>query len=290
VSKKSLLLVHAHPDDETIGTGITMAKYVSQGVNVTLVTCTSGEEGEVLVPELINLAADKDDKLGSHRQIELANAMQELGVTDHRFLGGAGKYRDSGMIGTSANERKDNFWQTDLQEAADELVKIIREVKPQVVVTYDDFGGYGHPDHIKAHRVTHYATDLASVLSYKPELGQVWEVSKIYWTAIPKSQMQKGIEALANAGGSKFFGVESADDLPFVLEDKFVTTTIDGQELIEKKLAALRCHKTQVEETGPFFQMAQLLGTAALGIEYFRLVKGTNLGKNSETDLFEGIN
>ncbi len=172
MSSHRLLLVHAHPDDETIGTGITMAKYINAGAKVTLVTCTSGEEGEVLVPELAHLASNKEDKLGPHRQIELANAMKALGVTDHRFLGGAGKFRDSGMIGTPPNERKDSFWQTDLQVSADELVKIIRETKPQVVITYDDFGGYGHPDHINAHRITHYASDLAKVSSYKPELGQ----------------------------------------------------------------------------------------------------------------------
>jgi N-acetyl-1-D-myo-inositol-2-amino-2-deoxy-alpha-D-glucopyranoside deacetylase len=291
MSSRRLLLVHAHPDDETIGTGITMAKYVSENAKVTLVTCTSGEEGEVLVPELANLASSADDKLGPHRQIELANAMKEIGVTDHRFLGGPGKFRDSGMIGTPPNERKDSFWQTDLQIAADELVKIIREVKPQVLITYDDFGGYGHPDHIQAHRIAHYATDLANVKSYKPELGNTWEVSKIYWTAIPKSQMQKGIEALANSGGSKFFGAESADDLPFVLDDKYVTTKIDGANLVRKKLEALKCHATQVQDTGPFFQMAELIGPEALGVEYYRLVKGKLVNEAElETDLFAGLN
>ena len=292
MSSRRLLLVHAHPDDETIGTGITMAKYANQGAKVTLVTCTSGEEGEVLVPELEHLASNKEDKLGPHRQIELSNAMKELKISDHRFLGGPGKFRDSGMIGTPPNERKDSFWQADLQVASDDLVKIIRETKPQVAITYDDFGGYGHPDHIKAHRITHYAIDLAKIESYKPELGKPWEVLKIYWTAIPKSQMQKGIEALANSGGSKFFGVDSADELPFVLDDKYVTTQIDGREFVMQKLAALKCHETQVQDTGPFFQMAQILGPEALGVEHFRLVKGLNLiDKNIiELDLFSGIN
>jgi N-acetyl-1-D-myo-inositol-2-amino-2-deoxy-alpha-D-glucopyranoside deacetylase len=103
MSDKRLLLVHAHPDDETIGSGITMAKYIAAGAKVTLVTCTSGEEGEVLIPELAHLASNKEDKLGAHRRIELANAMLTLGVTDHRFLGGPGKFRDSGMVGTPAN-------------------------------------------------------------------------------------------------------------------------------------------------------------------------------------------
>src|SRR4051794_25730867 len=153
---RRILLVHAHPDDETIGCGATMAKYVDEGVQVTLVTCTLGEEGEVLVPELEHLAADKTDTLGAHRIEELDLAMKALGVTDHRFLGGPGHYRDSGMkwdddgAATVADDtRPDTFWHADLTEAADLLVEIIREVRPQVVVTYDQFGGYGHPDHIQ---------------------------------------------------------------------------------------------------------------------------------------------
>ena len=289
ISDKRLLLVHAHPDDETIGSGITMAKYIAAGAKVTLVTCTSGEEGEVLVPELAHLASNKEDKLGAHRRIELANAMSTLGVTDHRFLGGPGKFRDSGMVGTPANERKDSFWQTDIQVAADELVKIIRETKPQVVITYDDFGGYGHPDHINAHRVTHYAIALAKVSSYKSELGLAWEVSKIYWTCIPKSQIQQGIDALANSG-SKFFGVDSIDEVPFAVDDKFVTTRIEGFGLVEQKLAALRCHATQVEDTSPFFQMAKVVGPEALGVEYFRIVQGNAVKDGEfETDIFAGI-
>ncbi|MEP7090399.1 MAG: PIG-L family deacetylase, partial [Nocardioidaceae bacterium] len=149
-----LLLVHAHPDDETIGQGATMAKYAARGTQVTLVTCTLGEEGEVLVPDLAHLAADADDDLGEHRIVELANAMSELGVTDHRFLGGAGHYRDSGMMwddqrrAVARSETKEGtFWRADLLEASDLLVEIIREVRPQVLVTYDQYGNYGHPDH-----------------------------------------------------------------------------------------------------------------------------------------------
>ena len=180
-----LLLVHAHPDDETIGSGATMAKYVAQGAQVTLVTCTLGEEGEILVSDLAHLASDKTDGLGSHRFIELGNAMAELSVSDWRLLGGAGKYRDSGMIGTPPNERLDNFWRSDLLEAAKHLVEIIREVKPQVLVTYDDFGGYGHPDHIQAHRVAHYARELAAAKSFAPELGEPWLIEKHYAKRVP---------------------------------------------------------------------------------------------------------
>ena len=169
-----LLLVHAHPDDETIGTGATMAKYVADGRGVTLVTCTAGEMGEVLVPDLEHLAADRDDRLGEHRRSELDAAMKALGVTDHRYLGGFGTYRDSGMqwhedgYAIPADTIHDNaFWRADLTQAADHLVQIIREVRPQVLVTYDQFGNYGHPDHIQAHRVATYAVALAAVPSYR---------------------------------------------------------------------------------------------------------------------------
>src|SRR6478609_10129842 len=141
-----LLLVHAHPDDECIGNGATMAKYVADGRGVTLVTCTAGEMGEVLVPDLEHLAADRDDRLGEHRRSELDAAMKALGVTDHRYLGGFGRYRDSGMkwhedgYAIAADDVHDNaFAKADLTVAADELVQIIREVRPQVLATYDPF-------------------------------------------------------------------------------------------------------------------------------------------------------
>jgi N-acetyl-1-D-myo-inositol-2-amino-2-deoxy-alpha-D-glucopyranoside deacetylase len=120
------LLVHAHPDDETINNGATMAFYAAMGAQVTLVTCTRGEEGEILTPELSHLASSDTDALGEHRETELANAMQALGITDFRFLAqGEGRYRDSGMMGTEVNNRSDVFWQADLEEAADHLVKVI---------------------------------------------------------------------------------------------------------------------------------------------------------------------
>ena len=172
-----LLLVHAHPDDESINNGVTMAYYASLGAHVTLVTCTRGEEGEILVPELAHLASDKDNKLGEHRIIELANAMRELGIEDHRFLGeGKSLWRDSGMIGTPQNSRPDVFWNADLDTVAKQLLDVIMEVKPQVLITYDENGGYGHPDHIKAHQTAMRAAELAR--------GAGWEITKIYWNKI----------------------------------------------------------------------------------------------------------
>ncbi len=292
LAARRMLLVHAHPDDETIGTGATMARYLAEGVAVTLVTCTRGEEGEVLVPELEHLAAHNDDGLGEHREHELAAAMKILGVTDYRFLGGAGTYRDSGMMDTEANNRPDSFWRADLLEAAVELVSVIREVRPHVLITYDQFGQYGHPDHIQAHRVATYAVSLAAVPTFKAQLGEFWDVPKVYWMALPKSAIQRGIDAFVAAGGKGFFGLDEGETIDWANDDDEVTTEIRALELEPTKIAALRAHVTQVEQDGDFFRMSEVVGPEAMGIEYFRLAKGT-LGpldeSGRETDLFGNI-
>ena len=282
---KRLLLVHAHPDDETINNGVTMAKYAALGAQVTLVTCTRGEEGEVLVNELANLASDKDDKLGEHREIELKDAMDELGIKDFRFLGAPSKkWRDSGMMGTPANDRDDVFWQADLDEASIELVKIILEIKPQVLITYDEFGGYGHPDHIKAHRVAMRAAELAA--------NQGWQVSKIYWNTMPRSVIQMGIEKMKEVG-SDFFGAESADDLPFAKPDELVTTVVNAPEYVPQKLEAMKAHATQISVDGPFFALSNNLGLSVWGDEYYTLVKGEKAApfdsNGRELDIFAGV-
>ncbi len=284
-SAKRLLLVHAHPDDETINNGVTMAKYAADGVAVTLVTCTRGEEGEVLVESLLNLASSKDDKLGEHREVELKDAMHELGIKDFRFLGSPNKkWRDSGMMGTPQNDRKDVFWQADLDEAAGELVKIILETKPQVLITYDEFGGYGHPDHIKANQVAMRAAEIAS--------QQGWQVSKIYWNTMPKSVIQMGIDKMKEVG-SEFFGAESADDLPFAKPDELVTSVVKAPEYVPQKLAAMKAHATQISVDGPFFALSNNLGLSVWGDEYYTLVKGESAGpfdeNGRELDLFAGV-
>jgi N-acetyl-1-D-myo-inositol-2-amino-2-deoxy-alpha-D-glucopyranoside deacetylase len=285
MSQPRLLLVHAHPDDETINNGVTMAKYVAEGSHVTLVTCTRGEEGEVLVPELAHLASAHDDKLGEHRETELRDAMHHLGVTDFRFLGApAKKWRDSGMMGSDPNNRPDNFWNADLDEAAESLVEIILEMKPHVLVTYDEIGGYGHPDHIQAHRVAMRGAELAR------ERG--WEIQKIYWNTIPRSIIEQGIEAMKDTG-NQFFGVEKADDFPFAQPDELVTTVIYGEDFVEKKMAAMRAHPTQIAVDGPFFALSDNLGFKVWGLEFYRLVYGTlGIQRNNdgrETDLFAGV-
>jgi N-acetyl-1-D-myo-inositol-2-amino-2-deoxy-alpha-D-glucopyranoside deacetylase len=295
-----LLLVHAHPDDESIGQGATMAKYVAEGRGVTLVTCTAGEMGEVLVPDLAHLAADRDGGLGQHRREEMALAMAELGVTDHRWLGGFGRYHDSGMKwhpdghAVAADEVPENaFWHADLTEAADHLVAVVREVRPQVLVCYDQFGGYGHPDHIQAHRVAMYAAQLAAVPSYRRDLGEAWDVTKIYWGAMSESRMREGLRMLRQAGDSTTFeGMDPDGPLPFTCPDEDLAAVVDGTDHVAAKLAAMKAHATQITTDGPFFALSNNIGDTAWGVEFFRIARGQQgpLGPDGlETDLFAGI-
>ena len=278
-----ILLVHAHPDDETINNGATMALYAALGAQVTLITCTRGEEGEVLTPELTHLASSETDSLGEHREIELTNAMKALGVTDFRFLAeGEGKYRDSGMMGTEPNNRPDVFWQADLEEASDYLVKVIEEVKPHILITYDEIGGYGHPDHIQAHRVAMRASEKSK-----------WQIQKIYWNTMPKSVLAESMAKMKELG-SDFFGADNVDDLPFAKEDSFVTSLIDGNSYVDAKMAAMKAHHTQISLDGPFFALSNNLGLQVWGHEYYTLVKGEKGApfdvNGRESDLLSGVN
>ncbi len=290
---RRLLLVHAHPDDETIGTGATMAKYVAEGVPVTLVTCTLGEEGEIVVPDLAHLAADREDRLGEHRIGELAAAMRALGVRDHRFLGGPGRWRDSGMMGTATNDRPDSFWRAPLDQAVGELVRVVRETRPRVLVTYDENGGYGHPDHIQAHRVAVAALDAAGDPARYVDAGEPWQVSRLFYTCFPRSVLQAGIDLLKQQGHAMFDGVESADDLPFARPDEEVDAEVDGSAFLGHKMAAMRAHATQISVDGPFFALSNNVGQTAFGVEFFTLARGdrpTGDGPNGRlTDLFAGL-
>ncbi len=211
--------------------------------------------------------------------------MVELGISDFRFLGAPNKkWRDSGMMGAPQNDRDDVFWQSDLDEAANELVKIILEIKPQVLITYDEFGGYGHPDHIKAHRVAMRAAELSAT--------QGWQIAKIYWNTMPRSVLQDGIDKM-KAVGSDFFGAESADDLPFAKADELVTSVVNAQEYVPQKLAAMKAHATQISVDGPFFALSNNLGLSVWADEYYTLVKGeisAPFDENGrELDIFAGV-
>jgi N-acetyl-1-D-myo-inositol-2-amino-2-deoxy-alpha-D-glucopyranoside deacetylase len=208
--------------------------------------------------------------------------MNALGITDYRFLAqGVKIYRDSGMMGTEPNNRPDVFWQADLDEAADYLVKIIEEVKPHILITYDEIGGYGHPDHIQAHRVAMRAAEKSE-----------WQIQKIYWNTMPKSVLAESMEKMKEIG-SDFFGAESVDDIPFAKDDQYVHALVDGNAYVEQKMDAMKAHHTQIALDGPFFALSNNLGLQVWGNEFYTLVKGKKSepfdDAGRESDLFAGV-
>jgi len=266
---RSLLLVHAHPDDESIGTGATMAKYAAEGARVTLVTCTLGELGEIIPPDLRHLFPDE---LGQHRIVELDRACAALGVEDHRFLGGEGRYRDSGMMGLPDNDDPRCFWQANVDEAADALAKIIDEVEADVIVTYDADGFYGHPDHIQAHRVTSRARDLTG--------GK----AKLYATAMPRSALARAVELPEDSWFVRDTG------LAVSVPDDQVTTEIDATGYLDAKREAMRAHETQITVDGDYFALSNEIGRRILATEYYTQLAGPRAARDPrdgyEDDLF----
>jgi N-acetyl-1-D-myo-inositol-2-amino-2-deoxy-alpha-D-glucopyranoside deacetylase len=282
-AQPSVLFVHAHPDDETIGTGATMARYVAEGVRVTLVTCTLGEEGEISVPELSLLGAGHADQLGGYRIAELAGACAALGVADHRFLGDAGRYRDSGMMGLPSNDHPRAFWRADPDEAAGILLEVIREVRPTVAVTYDPDGFYGHPDHIQAHRVTTRACALAAEAGIAPE--------RVFWPALPRSVIAAGMATFPDTPGNPFSGVDRPDDLPFCCPDEEISVRLDASGYAGAKAAALRAHATQIPPDSWLLSVAGNFGSDPMGVEYYRLApQGSGAGSAGwSDDLLAGL-
>jgi N-acetyl-1-D-myo-inositol-2-amino-2-deoxy-alpha-D-glucopyranoside deacetylase len=265
-AERSLLLVHAHPDDESIGTGATMAKYAAESARVTLVTCTLGEMGEIIPPDLRHLLPDE---LGQHRIGELERACAALRVTDHRFLGGEGRFRDSGMMGLPDNDDPRCFWQANVDEAAGLLATVIEEVAADVIVTYDSNGFYGHPDHIQAHRVAWRAHELTG------------RKAKFYATALPRSVLAEA----ARLPEESWF-VRTAD-LSVGVPDDQVTTEIDAAKYLDAKIAAMRAHETQITVDGEFFALSNEIGHRIIATEYFTLLAGERgPGDPRERDLF----
>ncbi|NYV76991.1 N-acetyl-1-D-myo-inositol-2-amino-2-deoxy-alpha-D-glucopyranoside deacetylase [Streptomyces sp. UH6] len=287
---RRLLLVHAHPDDESINNGATMARYAAEGAGVTLVTCTLGELGEVIPPELAHLSGAA---LGAHRRQELAAAMRELGVTDVRLLGGAGRYGDSGMMGLPDNDVPGAFWGAPVDEAAEHLVAVIREVRPQVLVTYDPDGGYGHPDHIQAHRVAMRAAELAADPGVRPDLGGAWDVPRVYWTRMPRAVAEEAFARLrAELPGLPFPAAAQVDDLPGVVDDpRTISVRVDagGTPYAAAKAAAMTAHATQIAVHGPWFALSNDLAQPLFAVEHYQLVKGEPAGPGVGDDLFAGI-
>ncbi|WP_166021336.1 N-acetyl-1-D-myo-inositol-2-amino-2-deoxy-alpha-D-glucopyranoside deacetylase [Streptomyces chilikensis] len=287
---RRLLLVHAHPDDESINNGATMARYAAEGAGVTLVTCTLGELGEVIPPELAHLSGAA---LGAHRRQELAAAMRELGVGDVRLLGGAGRYGDSGMMGLPDNDAPGAFWGAPVDEAAEHLAAVIREVRPQVLVTYDPNGGYGHPDHIQAHRVAMRAAELAADPGVRPDLGEPWDIARIYWTRMPREVAEEAFARLREAlPGLPFTGAAEVDDLPGVVDDPAsigVRLDAGGTPYAAAKAAAMAAHATQIAVSGPWFALSNGLAQPLFAVEHYQLVKGEPDGPGVGDDLFAGI-
>ncbi|PDP86913.1 N-acetyl-1-D-myo-inositol-2-amino-2-deoxy-alpha-D-glucopyranoside deacetylase [Glycomyces fuscus] len=282
------MMVHAHPDDESIVTGATLAKYAAEGAGVTLVTCTLGEEGEVIPEDLAHLASDRDDTLGEHRTGELDKACLALGVRDHRFLGGPGRYRDSGMTGAPTNDRPGAFWGADVEEAATLLAEVIREVRPHVLVSYDEHGGYGHPDHIQAHRVTRRAFRRAGERSMP---GTPWQVHKLYAIAQPVSRIEESIARLNEESGP-FTPPARVSDIARGTPDAAVTTRVDATDHWAAKTLAMRSHATQITVEGERFALSNGIAQEIDAVEYFTLLAGppprTRPGEY-ETDLFAGL-
>ncbi len=277
-SPPRLLLVHAHPDDESLWTGGTIARYTATGAHVTVVTCTLGEEGEIIPAGLRELAADAADQLGGYRVAELRSACAALGVTDHRFLGGIGRWRDSGMVGVPSNEHPRAFVQGSLDEQAESLAAVLRTLKPHVVVTYDAFGGYGHPDHIRAHEITMAAT------------AAVPDVDRVFYAVTSRDATEKGAAALADLADLPF-RLPEPGELP-VTDDAIITTTVDISEHLSAKLRALRAHSTQVSvwqdgAGGASYALSNGIAQPVAQAEFYVLASGSGAGADS--DLFGGL-
>ncbi|WSY64716.1 N-acetyl-1-D-myo-inositol-2-amino-2-deoxy-alpha-D-glucopyranoside deacetylase [Nocardia sp. NBC_00881] len=286
-----LLLVHAHPDDESITTGGTIAHYRRLGVPVTVVTCTLGEEGEVIGDEWAQLVADHADQLGGYRIQELTHALSALGAAPPLFLGGAGRWRDSGMAGTPAANKPRVFVRSG-DEAVSALTELVLEVRPRVVVGYDPNGGYGHPDHIRAHEITTAAVHAAAAAG--------WNTPKFYWTVTDADMLRVHTGALAKRtvdglpGGLPPGWRLPADGELASVPSHTVTTTIDVSDALAAKRAALRAHATQVTvaPSGREFALSNNVAQPVLPEEHFILVHGRRgpVGPDGrEHDLFAGL-
>ena len=297
-STHSLLTVHAHPDDETISTGGVMARYSRAGHRVICVTCTGGEHGEIVVPELDT--PENHARLAEIRAEELRRALAQLGPIDGRKLG----YVDSGMMGTPQNQEAGSFWTTDVDEAAGRLVRIVRETRPQVIAGYNDFGGYGHPDHIRAAQIAKLAFERAGDPAWYPEqLAEgltPWQPLKLYETVMDLSRRMDLLERMKERGiRSWLTGAEDETPEQKAGREAHIqkmqdatgprTTSVDVSEVIDDKLAALREHVTQISADNFFLLFTPEEWRAFQPTEDFTL-RISQLGvRIPEDDLFAGL-
>ena len=307
----TLMTVHAHPDDETIGTGGLMAKSVAAGHRVVLVTCTRGEQGDIVVPDLDT--PENHRRLGEIRAGELEAAMGELGVTEWENLG----YRDSDMMGRVGNNDPRTFWQADIDEAARRLTWLVRRHRPDVMTTYNDFGGYGHPDHIRTHDVSVRAYDRAGDTAWYPEqlapehggMGPSvdegglapWSPLKLYEQAIPAS-VRNALRDRMEALGVESFWSEPKDATPEQLEgfraqmakmlvpDESITTWIDISDVLDLKWAAMWRHVTQMSPDSPFLRFGKDAWREFWGKEAYVLRESRVPAGGPETNVFAGLN
>lgn len=275
----TLLIVHAHPDDESSSTGGVLAKYSSNGVRTVLTYCTRGEAGDILNPDFVSPAPGMS--ITDIRAIELKNALKVLDVNSVYFLG----YRDSGMAGTPENDHPQAFARADLRKATARLVRIIRQVQPHVVVTYNEKGTYLHPDHIMANRITLRAFNVSGDSDY--EVGdrlEPWQPIKLYYTAIPLERIRRMYSIIADRGEKPGFDPEVLG----TAEEK-ISAVIDVRKFLSRKLEALNCHQSQMNPNSIFRRMPDNVREEAMGYESFECVFGCASTNGKEKDLFEGI-
>jgi mycothiol conjugate amidase Mca len=277
-----LLAVHAHADDETITMGGTLAHYAAGGVRTANVCCTDGRLATIVDPEMVE--EEVRPRLGEVRHAELKAACDILGVGELHWLG----YHDSGMEGSETNTDPESFWMTPVETVVRRLVGIIREFRPDVVVTYDAFGAYGHPDHVQAHRATLLAVEAAQHPKVYPEVGKPWRVSKLYYTAFARSSVLKIIELARKAGVESPFG-ENRDGQEFGTPDELITARIDCGDFMDVKRRALVAHKSQISADFPLMKMPVEMVREHFPHEHYSLALSRVPVNPPEDDLFAGI-
>jgi len=266
----TLMTVHAHPDDEALGTGGILARYADEGVRTVLVTCTNGELGDAPGGAKPGDPAHDESVVVPLRLRELEASCRALGVSHLELLG----YHDSGMQGWPQNEAPRSFWQASVAEAGHRLAELMTKYRPQVVVTYDENGFYGHPDHVQANRIT-----LAAI-------AECGVPDKLYYTAVPRSAIRGMGELLAEAGIDRPAEVEENPD--FGTPDELITTTVDCHSVAGRKFASLAAHASQSDNIF-FLRMGEDLFAAMMGNESFVRVEDSTGAPVPEDDLFAGV-
>jgi mycothiol conjugate amidase Mca len=280
----TIMTVHAHPDDEVFATGGTLAKYAEQGIHTVNVCCTGGEEGEIVDPGM-----DQDavrPRLAAVRKLELEAALRVLGIETLDMLG----YRDSGMAGTESNQNPASFHMADPAEAAGRLVRLIRKYRPQVLVSYDENGTYGHPDHIKAYEITHLAYDAAGDAARYPESGAPWRPQKLYMCGRSQAAFERWRQMVQELDlDVPWLRNPQAEDGPRGIATERITTRVDVVDYAERKVEALRCHRTQISPDFFLMKMPPEIVRRAFDDEEYVRVRSSVQAPIPEDDLFAGL-